>query len=47
MGTITKEEAQNVITFTLRITKKQIRLMKIILTISSVAGVVLFFLKHF
>jgi hypothetical protein len=47
METITKEEAQDVVTFTLRISKKQIRLMGILLTISTVAGVALFFLKHF
>ena len=43
MGTITKKEDQNDVTFTLRVSKKQIRLLIILLTITFVAGVTLFF----
>lgn len=47
MGTRTKNEDQDVVVFSLRISRKQIRLMTILLTITFVAGVALFFLKHF
>jgi hypothetical protein len=43
----TKNEDQDVVVFSLRISRKQIRLMTILLTITFVAGVALFFLKHF
>ena len=43
----TKDEEQDVVIFSLRISRKQIQLMKILLTITFVAGVALFFLKHF
>jgi len=47
MGTITKDEKQDVVFLTFRISRKQMRLMRIVLTITFVAGVALFFLKHF
>ena len=47
METITKDEKQDVIFFTFRISRKQMRLMTIVFTITFVAGVALFFLKHF
>ena len=47
METRTKDEKQDVVFFTLRISRKQMRLMTIVLTITFVAGVALFFLKHF
>lgn len=47
METKTKDEVQDVITFTLRISKKQIRLLRIMLSITAFAGVAVFFLKHF
>lgn len=47
MGTITKKEDQSNVIFTLRVSKKQIRLLIILLTSTFVAGVALFFLKNF
>ncbi len=44
MATITKKENQNVITFTLRVSKKQIRLLMILLTITFIAGIAVFFM---
>lgn len=42
-----KDETQEVVFFSIRINKKQLRFGMIILTISVVAGALLFFLKHF
>jgi len=41
---ITKKEEQDIVTFTLRISKKQIRLLQIIMTITFAAGVAAFLL---
>lgn len=47
METITNKEEQNFVTFTLRVSKKQIRLIGILMTITFIAGLAIFFLKHF
>ena len=47
MGTITNKEDQNFVTFTLRVSKKQMSLLIILLIITFVAGVAVFFLKNF
>lgn len=44
---ITKKEEQNVVTFTLKISKQQIRVLIILLTITFMAGVAVFFLQPF
>jgi hypothetical protein len=46
MKTRTKDEEPYIIFFNLRISKKYMRLMRIAFTITAVAGVVLFYLKH-
>jgi hypothetical protein len=47
METRKKNEVQDVDLFTLRISRKQIRLMTIVFTITFIVGVVLFFLMDF
>jgi hypothetical protein len=47
MVTITKKEEQNVVTYTLKVSKKHIRLLIVSMTIAFVAGVALFFQMNF
>jgi len=46
METKTKDGEQEVVFLTLRINRKYWRLMRIVFTITAVAGVVLFYVKH-
>ena len=46
METRKKDEEQEVVFFSLRISKRYMRLMRIAFTITAVAGVVLVYLKH-
>ena len=41
-----QEETQDFVIFNLKISKKQVKLMRIYLTITSILGVILFFVKH-
>ena len=47
METRTKDEKQDVVFYTFRMSRKQMRLMAIVFTFTLIAGVALFFLKHF
>jgi hypothetical protein len=41
-----KNDAQDIIILNVRISKKQLQLLRIFLTLTAVAGVILFFVKH-
>ena len=41
-----KDEAQEIVIFNVKISKKQLRLLRVFLTITAVAGVILFYVKH-
>jgi hypothetical protein len=40
------DEAQEIVIFNVKISKKQLQLLGLFLTITAVAGVILFFVKH-
>jgi len=46
METRTKDEEPEVVFFGIRISKKYMRLMRIVFTVTAVVGVVFFYLKH-
>jgi hypothetical protein len=46
METITKDGEEEVVFLSLRINKKYMRLMRIVFTVTAVAGVLLFYIRH-
>ena len=46
MKTITKDGDQEVVFLTLRISKKNLRVMRIVFTVTAVAGVLLFYITN-
>jgi hypothetical protein len=46
METVKEKENNDVIIFNFKITKRQFRMIVILLTICAIAGVTLFFMKH-
>ena len=41
-----KDEAQEIVIFNVKMSKKQLRLLRVFFTITAVAGVILFYVKH-
>jgi hypothetical protein len=41
-----QEQGQEIVIFNMKISKKQVLLLRVFFTITAVAGVILFFVKH-